>query len=774
MQAFGYADGDTNLAPVPVSSNGLRPTSGPTGGRFFVPDSPLPSGLGSHSHGIKLPQAGAGLSGELGAMLLWREAEFQERCTYIVKDQPCETLPRPEFPRAQASLPCNLAFWCDSSNKVAAVLSREYIPPGTRFGPLVGEVYTKENVPKNADRRRCWRIYTPAGELQSFIDTQDPCRSNWMRYVNPAPAALAQNLAACQSGREIYFYTLKPIVMGAELLLWDHPQSAARLQCPLPGELAEGLERSGTWKASAMPPTTPGTQPQHVSSAASPSLPATYVTEEEGKRVGMEELGREAPPNAAGIQHVALTQLPREVKLWPGGPSLSRSASGKEKCSPPQQRAASPRNQPVLPGCPYHPTASLCKELQRYLGSLYSCCPLYVPTGLLPQPCLYTCGPLPAHYPCFVLPPNASPFLPALPLSRAGEGAALGLPSQAPQAHTCALRDRASPYVSPNRAVLPPGKQEAEELQKLPSHSNTFLPGSDYRPKQNSSPARGTSYTSEVQPPKAASPQEATRLSTPRLGLPAGCLGTTPVPYPLKKQNGKIKYECNICAKSFGQLSNLKVHLRVHSGERPFQCHICKKCFTQLAHLQKHHLVHTGEKPHKCLVCHKRFSSTSNLKTHLRLHSGERPYQCHLCSCRFTQYVHLKLHRRLHDRERPHRCPSCPKSYIHPFSLALHRRGYCPLGPGAAGPPARLSHVNSMIDRFDFSLDVKRLEGEGADPAQDAGLLQTLILRELETGRCGQLLGDKGLCSPGLHKEQPFLPHYSIAVKQKDFPLQPA
>lgn len=43
-------------------------------------------------------------------------------------------------------------------SQVLGVWSTSYIPKGTRFGPLVGQVYTKDSVPADANRKYFWRV----------------------------------------------------------------------------------------------------------------------------------------------------------------------------------------------------------------------------------------------------------------------------------------------------------------------------------------------------------------------------------------------------------------------------------------------------------------------------------------------------------------------------------------------------------------------------------------------------------------------------------------
>ncbi|MBN3321414.1 PRDM1 protein, partial [Atractosteus spatula] len=694
------------------------------------------------------------MKGEIGDMNLWREADFALNCTYIVNDQPSDQ--STGIPRAITSIPRNLTFKYGRDNEVIGVFSKEYIPQGTRFGPLLGEVYTKDNVPKHANRKYFWRIYT-GGHLHHFVDGYDLQKSNWMRYVNPAHSLHDQNLVACQNGKDVYFYTIKPVPPHSELLVWYSREFADRLHYPSSGDLlfskhgergrVTNIQKIQIFYSFSIRKLLILGNP---TSTRCKSGPLTRTSVHHRAHTHTKNLetpfnivrmpgGRDTPPVTPDNQIVDFSK-----KLYESHAKKGTNAPAEPSYSPSHslhgdtqdQRAEVPRK-PMGPYCcsPDTPTSSQ-KEIPLHLHGLYThreglvSYPTYPPTRHLQQPCLY---PYSSHYPRFVLPQYPPPFPSVL--------------SRVPSAYSGYLSSDGLPYPLVSQPSLLPVSipfqaQAGKEGLIVPSPPTAFSltsPGAGglkERPPNNSPPS-GAPATPEHSPlPKLSSPrtserEEAINLSTPKNSQATSVLGYKSLPYPLKKQNGKIKYECNVCLKTFGQLSNLKVHLRVHSGERPFQCMVCKKSFTQLAHLQKHNLVHTGEKPHECQVCQKRFSSTSNLKTHLRLHSGEKPYQCKLCSTKFTQYIHLKLHKRLHSREHPYKCHLCSRAFVHQFTLHIHTRGYCPSVAMAGQSTEELSRMNELIDKFDMSTDADTLE-ERASLAEVDAVVQKWIIKNME------------------------------------------
>ena len=134
-------------------------------------------------------------------------------------------------------------------------------------------------------------------------------------------------------------------------------------------------------------------------------------------------------------------------------------------------------------------------------------------------------------------------------------------------------------------------------------------------------------------------------------------------------------FSCEICAKTFSTVCNLKRHTLIHSGERPvFKCGICGKECTSLSNLKVHSNIHTGVKPFVCEICSKTFSVSSNLKRHKLIHSNDRPvFKCDLCDKECTSLSNLKVHTRTHTGEKPFECEICAKTFSSSCNFKRHK-----------------------------------------------------------------------------------------------------
>ncbi|XP_041373100.1 histone-lysine N-methyltransferase set-17-like [Gigantopelta aegis] len=97
------------------------------------------------------------------------------------------------------------------------VFAREDIPSRTIFSAYEGVVVMDPH--NERDNSYACKILDKNSEALFLIDGKDRSRSNWLRYVNTARFADDLNVKTAQCRDQMYYYTVKPVPAGHELLV---------------------------------------------------------------------------------------------------------------------------------------------------------------------------------------------------------------------------------------------------------------------------------------------------------------------------------------------------------------------------------------------------------------------------------------------------------------------------------------------------------------------------------------------------------------------------
>lgn len=127
---------------------------------------------------------------------------------------------------------------------------------------------------------------------------------------------------------------------------------------------------------------------------------------------------------------------------------------------------------------------------------------------------------------------------------------------------------------------------------------------------------------------------------------------------PIVRRKPNLTYFCDFCQQTFKLQSLLKRHLLIHMEDekllRKNKCDKCEASFKRPEHLRLHiNSVHLKYKPYKCEHpgCAKSFAQIGDRNVHMKVHVDDKPHVCRLCNKAFRLAKGLRAHEKIHEKQ---------------------------------------------------------------------------------------------------------------------------
>jgi len=134
---------------------------------------------------------------------------------------------------------------------------------------------------------------------------------------------------------------------------------------------------------------------------------------------------------------------------------------------------------------------------------------------------------------------------------------------------------------------------------------------------------------------------------------------------------------CNICGKTFGRNSTLKMHLTTHGikadSVKEMKCPVqgCTKTFYQKQRLNFHMNKHTNVKPFKCNICEETFHNAYSMRSHAKICESNLSHTCRMCGAVFRTETSLNEHFQASHTSDSFKC-KCGSSFKYRSGLYRH------------------------------------------------------------------------------------------------------